>query len=142
MVSVGAGLPEGVALLKSELQLVPSEFTQTVRASASVWSSMLDAYELEGSDEPGALPNEVLTYSAARLNAACNAVASDVPEPMEEYEVVKLFSAAREPTVVSSLMDMKVAEERLLHEPRAAMRAIDWLLVPGARPGLPPVLTR
>jgi hypothetical protein len=57
-------------------------------------------------------------------------------------EVIYGKSAATAATVVTSFRLMKVVEVRALHDPSAAIMSIAVLLVPLARPGLPPLASR
>jgi hypothetical protein len=152
--SVGAAPPEGVASVNSVPQFDPSPatpplvFTHDDTMSASVLISVLGTVSPAGTEVPGDVPVAVFANCEASVNAAVSPDASDVPDPMQVGAVVQVAeviygkSAATAATVVTSFKLMAVVGLSELHGPSAAIRSIAVLLVPLARPGLPPVASR
>jgi hypothetical protein len=81
-------------------------------------------------------------YTLTAANAEASAAAPPEAEPRFVAELIKRYSAAREPTVDASSTVTKVDAFCDPQGPSAVIMAMDLLFVPAARPGLPPEATR
>jgi hypothetical protein len=147
MVSAGCVPPNGVASGKSPpaaVQADPLELMQLARLFARLIIVELGITEPAGVLAPGEDPVLILTRLLTVENAFVSPIRFVLLVPIDsapgvpKVALINGASAKTEATVVTSLMLMNDAEERLEHGPRAAISAIA-LLVP--EPAFPPVAT-
>jgi hypothetical protein len=119
--------------------VVPSEFTQLAMVFAREMSFAVSVVAFAGSSADGAAP----VVESASVSAVCMAllrpatlVAEEPTLMIEEANGARAQAAA---TVVTSLIEMLAIDPSELQLPSAATSARAALLVPGERPGFPPV---
>ncbi len=104
----------------------PAELTQAARIFPSVSICATGIVTPVGTFVPGEVPVVVFTSSEASVNALAKAVASLVPDPIADGDAIKGAREYTAPTVVNSLMVIKVvalAAARLVHGSSAVIRA-------------------
>jgi hypothetical protein len=90
---------------------------------------------------PGEVPVEVLAKADASAKAFASAEASFVADPTALGDVMNGERAETAATVVTSLMTINVEEVIESQRPITLIMSSAELIVPGARPGFPPVAT-